>query len=200
MVIESPYDEVRPLIYPLLSYQGNMVIIKLNPSVSAKDAISKVEPIFKRYNTDQPFEYKFVDDDYAAKFGDEERIGKLAGIFAMLAIVISCLGLFGLTSFVAEQRKKEIGVRKVLGASVFNVWNLLSKDFVLLVVFSFLAAFPLSYYFMHNWLQNYSYRTDIAWWIFIVVGAGSLFITIAVVSMQAIRAAISNPVKSLRTE
>jgi ABC-type antimicrobial peptide transport system permease subunit len=200
MVIESPYDEVRPLIYPLLSYQGNMLILKLNPVVSAKDAISRIEPIFKRYNTDQPFEYKFVDDDYATKFGDEERIGKLAGIFAMLAVVISCLGLFGLTSFVAEQRKKEIGVRKVLGASIFNVWNLLSKDFVLLVVLSFLVAFPLSYYFMHSWLQNYSYRTGIAWWIFIAVGIGSLLITIIVVSMQAIRAAVSNPVKSLRTE
>ncbi len=200
MVIESPYDEVRPIIYPLSSDAGNMVILKLNPFVSTKDALNKIESVFRKFNTDQPFEYKFVDDDYAAKFGDEERIGKLSGIFSLLAIIISCLGLFGLTSFVAEQRKKEIGVRKVLGASVFNVWNLLSKDFILLVVFSFLVAFPLSYYFMHNWLQDYSYRTDIAWWIFIAVGIGSLLITILVVSTQAIRAAVSNPVKSLRTE
>ena len=118
----------------------------------------------------------------------------------MLAIVISCLGLFGLTSFVAEQRKKEIGVRKVLGASVLSVWNLLSKDFIMLVAISFLIAVPLSYYFMHNWLQNYSYRTQLSWWIFIAAGVGAIVITLITVSFQAIKAAIANPVKSLRTE
>jgi len=200
MVIESPYDEARPVIFTLSNYAGNMAILKLNPSVSAKDALSKIEPVFRKYNADQPFEYKFVDDDYAAKFGDEERIGKLAGIFSTLAIIISCLGLFGLTSFVAEQRKKEIGVRKVLGASVFNVWNLLSKDFVKLLILSFLIAFPLSYYFMFNWLQGYTYRTPLSGWIFIAAGLGSLIITILVVSMQAVKAAVANPVRSLRTE
>ncbi len=200
MVIESPYDEARPIIYTLSNEPGNIAILKLNPSVSAKDALSKIEPVFRKYNTDQPFEFGFVDDDYATKFGDEERIGKLAGIFSLLAIIISCLGLFGLTSFVAEQRKKEIGVRKVLGASVFNVWNLLSKDFVKLIVLSFLIAFPLSYYFMFNWLQNYTYRTPVSWWIFIAAGVGSLLITILVVSMQAVKAAVANPVNSLRTE
>ena len=200
MVIESPYDEARPVIFTLSNYAGNMAILKLNPSVSAKDALSKIEPVFRKYNADQPFEYKFVDDDYAAKFGDEERIGKLAGIFSTLAIIISCLGLFGLTSFVAEQRKKEIGVRKVLGASVFNVWNLLSKDFVKLLILSFLIAFPLSYYFMFNWLQGYTYRTPLSGWIFFAAGLGSLIITILVVSMQAVKAAVANPVRSLRTE
>src|SRR5439155_16279178 len=130
----------------------------------------------------------------------EERVEKLAGVFAILAIAISCLGLFGLTSFVAEQRKKEIGVRKVLGASVFNVWNLLSKDFVRRVIISFVIAVPASYYFMHNWLQNYNYRTQLFWWIFVAAGVGSLLITVLVVSFQAIKAAIANPVKSLRTE
>jgi putative ABC transport system permease protein len=200
MIIESPYDEVRPLIYPLLSYPGNVALIKLSPSIAVRDAIKKIEPVFKRYNPDQPFEYSFADDDYAKKFGDEERIGKLSGIFTMLAIIISCLGLFGLTSFVAEQRKKEIGVRKVLGASVLNVWNLLSKDFVMLVLISFLIAVPVSYYFMHEWLQNYNYRTNLSWWIFAAAGAGSIIITVLVVSIQAIKAAIANPVKSLRTE
>jgi len=200
MVIESPYDEARPIFYTLSTYPGNMVLLKLNPSVSARDALSRIEPIFKKFNSDQPFEYHFVNEDYAAKFGGEEKIGKLSGIFSLMAIVISCLGLFGLTSFVAEQRKKEIGVRKVLGASVFQVWNLLSKDFVMLVTISFLLAFPLSYYFMHNWLQHYNYRTSISWWIFVAAAIGSLVITIAVVSMQAIRAAVANPVKSLRTE
>ena len=160
MVMESPYDEPRPIIYSLSNEAGNVAIIKINPAVSAKDALSKIEPVFKKFNPDQPFEYQFVDEEYAKKFGNEERIGKLASFFAILAIAISCLGLFGLTSFVAEQRKKEIGVRKVLGASVFNVWNLLSKDFVMLVIISFLIAMPLAYYFMHNWLQNYNYRTE----------------------------------------
>jgi putative ABC transport system permease protein len=200
MVMRSPYDEVTPVIYSVLNYPGNIAILKIKPTASAKDALSKIEPIFKNFNPDQPFAYSFVDDDYAKKFTDEERISKLAGFFAVLAVIISCLGLFGLTSFVAEQRKKEIGVRKVLGASVFNVWNLLSKDFVMLVIISFVIAVPVSYYFMNNWLQNYHYRAELSWWIFFAAGIGSLVITIAVVSFQAIKAAIANPVKSLRTE
>jgi ABC-type antimicrobial peptide transport system permease subunit len=200
MVMVSPYNEPNPVIYTLLNYPGNISIVRLNPFVSAAAAIKKIEPIFKKYNPDQPFEYKFVDDDYAKKFGDEERIGKLSGIFTALAVIISCLGLFGLASFVAEQRTKEIGVRKVLGASVLNLWNLLSKDFVRLIIISFFIAAPLSYYFMHNWLQNYEYRTDISWWIFAAAGIGSLLITFSVVSFQAIKAALMNPVKSLRTE
>jgi hypothetical protein len=200
MVIESPYDEVRPFIYPLLNYKGNVAILKINPAASTAKAIKSIQTIFKKYAPDQPFEYKFVDDDYAVKFADEERIGKLSGIFTMLAIIISCLGLFGLTSFVEEQRKKEIGVRKVLGASVLSVWNLLSKDFVLLVAISFLIAVPLSYYFMHNWLQNYTYRTQLSWWIFIAAGVGAIVITLITVSIQAIKAALANPVASLRSE
>jgi putative ABC transport system permease protein len=200
MVMESPYNEPRPTIYNLSNESGNVTILKINPAISVRDALTKIEPVFKKFNTDQPFEYQFVDEDYAKKFGNEERVGKLASFFAILAIAISCLGLFGLTSFVAEQRKKEIGVRKVLGASVFSVWNLLSKDFVMLLLISFLIAGPLSYYFMHNWLQNYQYRTSISWWIFAAAGIGSLLITITVVSFQAIKAAVANPVRSLRTE
>jgi putative ABC transport system permease protein len=200
MVIESPYDEARPIIYTALSEPGNLTILKLNPAETATSALQKIEPIFKKFNPEQPFEYKFVDEEYAKKFGDEERIGRLAGFFASLAVVISCLGLFGLTSFVAEQRKKEIGVRKVLGASVFSVWNLLSRDFVMLVIISFLIAVPLSWYFMHSWLQNYNYRTDLAWWIFAAAGAGALIVTFVTVSFQAVKAAVASPVKSLRTE
>ncbi len=200
MVMESPYDEPKPVVYADLNGQGDLVILKLNPSVSAKDAINKIQTVFKKFNTAQPFEYSFVDEDYAKKFDNEERVGKLANAFAVLAIIISCLGLFGLTSFVAEQRKKEIGVRKVLGASIYNVWNLLSKDFVTLVIISFLISVPLSYYFMHNWLQNYNYRTNISWWVFIAAGIGAIVITLLTVSFQAIKAALANPVKSLRTE
>ena len=200
MVMESPYEEPKPVIYGLTNESGNVAILKLNPSLSAKNALSKIEPVFKKFNPDQPFEYKFVDEDYAKKFGDEERIGKLASFFAILAVAISCLGLFGLASFVAEQRTKEIGVRKILGATVFNVWNLLSKDFVMLVTISFLIAVPVAYYFMYHWLQGYTYRTVLSWWIFAAAGIGSLIITILVVSFQAIKAAVANPVKSLRTE
>ena len=200
MVMESPYDAAKPIVYSLSSDQGNVAIIRINQNISAKEALNKIEPVFKKFNPEEPFKYQFVNDDYAKKFGDEERIGKLAGFFAFLAIVISCLGLFGLASFVAEQRTKEIGVRKILGASVFNVWNLLSKDFLMLVVISFFIAIPLAYYFMHKWLQNYEYRTQMSLWIFAASIAGALLITILVVSFQSIKAAIANPVKSLRME
>ena len=129
-----------------------------------------------------------------------KKIGNLASIFAGLAIFISCLGLFGLASFVAEQRTKEIGVRKVLGATVFNLWKLLSADFTSLVLLSCLIAAPLSWYFLNQWLQGYDYRTTISWWIFIVAGSAALIITLLTVSYQAIRAALKNPVSSLRTE
>lgn len=163
-------------------------------------ALPKIENVFKKLVPTAPFDYKFVDQDYASKFAAEERISKLVGFFALLAIIISCLGLFGLASFIAEQRTKEIGVRKVLGASVFNVWQLLSKDFVVLVLLSLFIATPIAYYFMHGWLQNYQYRADLSWWIFAAAGAGALMITLLTVSFQAIKVAISNPMKSLRTE
>ncbi len=120
--------------------------------------------------------------------------------FTVLAIFISCLGLFGLASFVAEQRTKEIGVRKVLGASVFSLWQLLSKEFFMLVNISLLIAIPVAYYFMHNWLQNYTYRTDISWWVFTVAGISALLVTLLTISYQSVKAALMNPVKSLRTE
>jgi ABC-type antimicrobial peptide transport system permease subunit len=141
-----------------------------------------------------------MDDEYAKKFSNEQRIVNLASFFAILAIFISCLGLFGLASFVAEQRTKEIGVRKVLGATVFNLWKMLSKDFVVLVIISCIIAIPIAWYFLNQWLQNYNYRTQISWWIFAAAGAGALVITLLTVSFQAIKAAIANPVKSLRTE
>ena len=200
MVMESPYNEARPVIFNLSNEGGNVALLKINPLISTKMALGKIEPVFKKFNPEQPFEYKFADEEYAQKFGNEERIGKLAGFFAILAIVICCLGLFGLTSFVAEQRRKEIGVRKVLGATVLNVWNLLSKDFVRLVLISLILSIPVSYYFMYKWLQNYQYRTNISWLVFVIAAVGAIAITIITVSYQAIKAAIANPVKSLRTE
>ncbi len=200
-IVESPYEAVRPSLYRMVrGNNGGMVNLKINPAMNMHDALGKIEKVFKKYNPQQPLEYRFADEDYGKKFGDEERVGNLSTVFAILAIFISCLGLFGLASFVAEQRTKEIGVRKVLGASVFNLWQLLSKDFVLLVFISLLISSPLAYYFMHNWLQNYQYRTELSWWIFAAAAFGALMITIITVSFQAIRAAMANPVKSLRTE
>jgi len=200
MVIQSPFDPVVPAIFYLAPWRIGVLNIKINPRVSASYALGKIETAFKKYCPSEPFAYKFADDEYARKFATEERVGQLASFFAVLAIFISCLGLFGMASFMAEQRIKEIGVRKVLGASVFNLWGLLSRDFVVLVIISVLIAAPAAYYFMHNWLQNYQYRTEITWWIFAVAGAGALVVTLATVSFQAIRAALMNPVKSLRTE
>ncbi|MEP6949360.1 MAG: ABC transporter permease [Ginsengibacter sp.] len=200
MVMESPYEPVFRTVFVLDKGAQNIINIKINASAGTHEALSKIEAVFKKYNPSQQFEYKFIDEEYARKFGDEERIGKLASFFAVLAIFISFLGLFGMASFMAEQRTKEIGVRKVLGASVFNLWRLLSKEFVMLIIISLCIAAPVAYYFMHQWLQNYQYRTEISWWIFAAAGFGALLITLITVSFQAIKAAIANPVKSLRTE
>lgn len=201
MIIESPYEPVRAALWHIDRYDNaNLVILKLNPEISSHDAIEKIKVIFTKYNPASPFEYEFVDEEYARKFSDEERIGKLATAFAVLAIFISCLGIFGLASFVAEQRTKEIGVRKVLGASVVNLWGMLSKDFIVLVSISLVLSMPMAWYFMNNWLQNYDYRSTISWWIFVVAAAGALIITLLTVSFQAIKAALMNPVNSLRSE
>jgi putative ABC transport system permease protein len=200
MVMQSPYTPVLPTIFFLNYKFVNFITVRINPNVPVEEALSKIEPVFRRYNPGSPFVYQFTDEVYARKFSDEQRMGNLATVFAVLAIFISCLGLFGLASFVAEQRTKEIAVRKVLGASVFNVWRMLSKEFITLVIISLLAATPIAYYLMYNWLLNYPYRTEIPWWVFLATGAGALTITIVTVSFQAIKAAITNPVKSLRSE
>jgi putative ABC transport system permease protein len=200
LIMESPYEPVFRTIFLNSDYAQNFVNIRINPRMSAHEAIEKIAPVFKSYNPAQPFDYKFVDEEFARKFSDEERVGKLAGSFAVLAIFISCLGLFGMASFMAEQRTREIGVRKVLGATVFNLWRLLSREFVVLVLISLLIAIPVSYYYLHGWLQQYTYRTEISWWIFASAGFGALFITLFTVSFQAVRAAMANPVNSLRSE
>ncbi len=202
MLMQSPYDPVKQTFY-FLDYKyeaASRINIRLKPGVAANDALAKVEKVFKTIVPTASFDYKFVDEAYGRKFSQEQRIGKLSGFFATLAIFISCLGLFGLASFVAEQRSKEIGIRKMVGASVFNLWQMLSKDFVILVIISCFLAIPIAYYYMNGWLQKYNYRTDISWWIFAAAIGGALLITLLTVSFQAIKAAIANPVKSLRTE
>jgi putative ABC transport system permease protein len=200
IVVNSPYEQVKPSVFFLNKGPGGVVLLRINPKMSASLAIDKIAPVFKRFNPEQPFQYNFVDDEYAKKFGNEQRIGKLAAFFASLAIFISCLGLFGMASFMAEQRVKEIGVRKVLGASVFNLWRLLSTDFIGLVAISLLIASPLAWYMMHNWLQNFDYRSTISGWIFVLTGLGVIAITLFTVSFQSVKAALANPVKSLKSE
>ena len=198
---ESPFYPIRPTLYHTDNYDNMYnLILKLNPQQNAKQSLSSIEQVWKKYTPGVPFDYKFVDEEFGSKFRAEERIGKLASYFAVLAIFISCLGLFGMASFVAEQRTKEIGIRKVLGAGVVTLWRLLSMEFFVLVLVSCIIAAPIAWYYLHNWLTNYDYRIEIKWHVFVLAALAALVITLLTVSFQAIKAAIANPVKSLRTE
>jgi ABC-type antimicrobial peptide transport system permease subunit len=199
-VLESPYKPVKPMVIEGSKSYFNVINIKLNADNSTAQNIKAVEKIFKRYNTQYPFEYHFVDEEYAQKFNDTQRTATLTGLFAGLTIFISCLGLFALATYMAENRIKEIGVRKVLGASVFSITSLLSKEFLSLVVISIVIASPVAWYVMHRWLQGYPYRIDMEWWMFMVAATLSLIISLLTISLQAIKAAIANPVRSLRSE
>jgi ABC-type antimicrobial peptide transport system permease subunit len=198
-LMDSPYKPVEPIVFGHNPY-GFVVTYKLAKNAETHTAIEKIGKIFDKYNPAYPFQYKFVDAEYANKFNLEELVGKLAGVFAGLAIFISCLGLFGLAAYVAEQRTKEIGIRKVLGASIAQVWLMLSRDFILLVVLSCIIASPVAFYYLHSWLQKYPYRIGIGIGVFIASGIAALIITLLTISFQAIKAALANPVKSLRSE
>ncbi len=201
MVTRSPYEQVRPTIFTL--HYGrflSFINIKLANEGQTKEALAHIEKVFNQYDPKSLFSYTFLDDEYAQNFVDEERMGKLATFFALLAICISCLGIFGLSAFIAEQRTKEIGVRKVLGASVLSLWRLLSKDFVTLVLISCCIAIPIGYYYMSIWIQDYNYRAELSWWIFASAAFGTLGITLLTVSFQSIKAALNDPAKSLKTE
>ena len=200
MLIQSPYKPVRPSLFHLSLDSGNIFTLKLNPTKSVSESLAKIESVFQTYNPAIPFEAEFVDEEFAKKFGNEKKIGELAALFTFLAIFISCLGLFGLASYVAEQRTKEIGIRKVLGATVLRLWNMLSKDFVILVIIACIIAIPTAYYIMDTWLQKFDYHTSISWWIFALASFGALLITLITVSYQAIKAARANPVISIKTE
>jgi putative ABC transport system permease protein len=200
-ILTSPYEPTRPmLISGAKNNWFSVVQIKLNGKNPMAQNLKKAETIFKKYNPEYPFNAQFVDAEYARKFENEQRQGTLAALFAGLTIFISCLGLFGLATYMAENRIKEIGVRKVLGASVTGIAALLSKDFIRLVIVSFVIAAPFSYWGMYKWLQDYTYRVSIHWWVFAAACILSVAIALLTVSYQAIRAALANPVKSLRTE
>ncbi|GAB5398479.1 MAG: ABC transporter permease [Aureisphaera sp.] len=201
MIMQSPYTPVKQAMYTFERY-GNISYynLRLNPKNSVSKNLELIESTFKANFPNIPFAYQFVDEEYGKKFRAEERIASLSKVFTLLAIFISCLGLFGLASYVAEQRTKEIGVRKVLGASIRQLWLLLSKDFITLVIIALVLASPLAYYVMSNWLQKFPYRTSVGWDVFVIACTGALIITLITVSFQAIKAATANPVKSLRTE
>lgn len=194
------YGKADPLILLNGSYSATVMAVRFKSNVNLSQAIEKTGKVMKSANPGLPFEYRFADKDFDAVFSSETLIGQLAGIFAALAIFISCLGLFGLAAYTAERRTKEIGIRKVLGASVTSVTKMLSKDFVRLVFISCIIAFPLSYWAMYEWLQGYAYRIHISWWIFLIAGIVAILIALITVSFQAIKAAVANPVESLRSE
>lgn len=198
---ESPYQVAVPCIWHISGGQNNWdVVLRVNPSQSMSTALARIGELYSRYEHLYPMEYFFVDQEYAKKFGDEVRIGRLSLLFTVLAVLISGLGLFGMASYMAEQRSREIGIRKVLGASVSKLWLLLTREFLILVTIALLVAGPLAWLGMHEWLQQFPYRTGIDWWVFVAAGAGAIVITLATVSYQTVKAALTNPIRSLRTE
>ena len=200
VVMANPYKPVEPLMILYRPVGNNFVSIRLNNGVQPQQALKSIESIFKTYNPGFPFEYQFADQEFGKKFLTEDLIGKISFVFAALAIFICCLGLAGLASFTIEKRFREIGVRKVLGASVQQVLLLISKEFLKLVSIAFLIAVPVTWWAMTNWLQHYDYRINISIWLFVIVGVLVLLLTLAIVSLNTIKAAVANPVKSLRTE
>lgn len=199
-LMSSPFEGPEPTIFLYDPNPQHVIMYRLSPGIKTQDAITKLTAIFNRYNPAYPYTYEFADDSYAAKFKLELLIGKLAGLFAVLAVFISCLGLFGLAAYTATQRTKEIGIRKALGASVTQVWLLLTKDFVVLVLISCAIASPVAFYYIQGWLQNYDYRINVSPVVFVLVGVAAILITVITISFQSIKAAIANPVKSLRME
>ncbi|MES2063899.1 MAG: ABC transporter permease [Bacteroidota bacterium] len=199
-ILQSPYEPVKQMIIQGPKSWFNVIHYKLNEKNTTAENLKLAEAVFKKYNSEYPFEYHFVDEEYNKKFADEQRVGTLASLFAGLTIFISCLGLFGLATYMAQNRIKEIGVRKVLGASVFGVTSMLSKDFLKLVAIAFIFATPIAWYSMEHWLQTYAYRVNISVWVFAIAAFVTTLLSIVTVSFQAVKAALANPVKSLRSE
>jgi len=200
MLTNSPYDNIEPCVFMESKDDLGFFTLRVKRGTAMHGALAAIGTIFNRYNPESPLIYSFNDDAYAQKFAAETRQGNIAIALTILALFISCLGLFSLASFMAEQRTKEIGVRKVLGAGVISLWALLSKDFLQLVVLSMAVAMPLMVLLMNKWLQNYAWHTPLSWWIFASAGAGILLITLATVSFQSLKAALANPIRALRTE
>jgi ABC-type antimicrobial peptide transport system permease subunit len=188
------------LIYGSNHWWYNTITFRLNDHNTTARNLKLAEAIFKKYNPAYPFQYSFVDQEYAEKFKSEQRTSTLATVFSVLTILISCLGLFGLAAYMAENRSKEIGIRKVLGASVMSIMQLLTKEFVALVIIAIVIASPIGWWLMNKWLQDYNYRINISWLVFACSGLAAVMIAIITVSFQAGRAAIAKPVNSIKAE
>lgn len=199
-IMESPFDEVIPIMVMGPKRNLNFVHIRLAEGGDYANSLASVETVFNKFNPDSPFDYKFVDEEHARKFSSQERTAKLTSLFTGLAVMISCMGLFGLATFIAERRKKEISVRKVMGASVVSVVGLISSEFTKLVVISVIIGIPATWYFMSDWLETFAYRTSINWTVFLWTGGLTLVIALLTVSTQAIKAALVNPADTLKSE
>jgi putative ABC transport system permease protein len=199
-IYNNVYASAAPAIFFCAPKNGNVLTVRFKAGVDIKTGLSQLERTIKKDNPGYPVDYQFVDQQFELYFTAETLLGKLSGIFATLAIIISCLGLFSLAAYTAERRTKEIGIRKVLGATSRTLVTLLSKDFIVLVIISCLIAFPVSWLIMNSWLKSYEYKVDISWWIFVATGLLAIIIALATVSFQSIKAALMNPVKSLRSE
>ncbi|TMI90825.1 MAG: FtsX-like permease family protein, partial [Bacteroidetes bacterium] len=202
IVADFNYASVRQKVAPMMLMLGNNfggLLIKIKTK-NVKNFLSDLHEHWIAFNPAGPLEYNFLDAKFASLYASEQRTQKIFSAFTILAIIIAGLGLFGLSAFVIEQRTKEIGIRKVLGASVQQVMLMVSKEFLLLVGIAFVIAIPVTWWAMHKWLEDFAYRITISWWVFVVAGITAILIALLTVSFQAIKAAISNPVKSLRTE
>ncbi|NMH88904.1 ABC transporter permease [Flavivirga algicola] len=196
------FASLKETINPMVILYDNTPdwLITKTESADLQSLLTQLEDAWKSVNPNTPFVYTFVDEEVAKLFKEEQRLGKISSLFTFLAILISCLGLFGLVSFIAEQKKKEIGIRKVLGASIQTVVQLMTKDYIILVMIAFIIATPLAYYLMQQWLEDFQYRIEIKWWVFLLAGVATLMITLLTVGVQSVKSAIANPIKSLRTE
>ena len=183
----------------VLGNSPNIVSVKVNTSDMSR-TIHTITGVWSRFSPNQPIRYNFLDESFARMYADVQRMGKIFSTFALLAVIIACMGLFALSSFMIVQRTKEIGIRKVLGASISSVVSILSKDFLMLVAVSNIIAWPVAYYFMNKWLQDFAYRIQISWWMFVLAGSLTLLIALVTVSWQAIKVATANPVEALRYE
>ena len=201
LLVDSPFKNIGPTFYFFIpEHFRSFTLLRLNDQVSEIEAIGKVAEIYESVHPGVPFEFEFVSDAHDRKFQSIKRIGSLTSIFSSFAIIISCLGLFGLASFMVEQRTKEIGIRKVLGASVFHLWRLISKEFVALVVTASMVAIPLAVLALKGWLEGYEYRVDLQWWVFVIACLGALALSIVTTSYKALATIRLNPAKTLKDE
>ncbi|MGN6530322.1 MAG: ABC transporter permease, partial [Ginsengibacter sp.] len=198
------FESLHQRILPIVLFESNVpdgyrkISVKVSGNVTV--ALAQIESTWKKFLPEIPYQYNFLDDNYSKLYESERRQGSIFTVFSCIAIFIACLGLFGLSAFTIIQRFKEIGIRKVLGASTGSIVQLISKDFLLLVLIGAFIAFPIAWYAMNRWLADFAYRINIGWWVFVLAGFIALIIAFATISIQAIKAALSNPVKSLRTE